>query len=232
MADLAREGILCNVVRSNPTWGGMFRPRVISISCFFVNNLPSDFLRNISTFSFTRSIQLIGCDLSQSHFSDIDTNDSIKSLQVQMCPLVDDKCLLLICKNMPSLVKLNLSGTAITDAGTKHVSQLRHLEQLDLSRTQITGECLDLVTQNCPKLKNLDFQRSRLTDTGLAALTDCQSLEILNLAWTDVTEHGVSQLTPLTQLRSLTIWDTPMAQTTVEELKRSLSKTRITIGRN
>ena len=228
LESLARSEIACNVQRSISRFG---KPsRVTSVSCFFPDNLPHDFLSNVTQFSYLNSIQLIGSDIGPAYFCDISINKNIHSLQAQMCRRLDDKCLARICDTMPSLAALNISSTAVTDAGVWHISKLHNLEELDLSRTQITGVHLSQIVQNCPKIRKLNLQRSRLNDAGTDALKDCQSLEILNIAWTDLTDQGITRLALLPQLRSLTVWKNPMSHSTAEKLKHALPNTTVTIG--
>jgi YHS domain-containing protein/uncharacterized membrane protein len=76
---------------------------------------------------------------------------------------------------------LDLSGTAVTDAGLAQVAAMRHLTRLELERTAIT-------------------------DAGLTRLGGLADLESLNLYGTAVTDAALETLKPLAKLRQLYLW--------------------------
>ena len=78
-------------------------------------------------------------------------------------PKVDDHTLAWLSSHRGALVSLkslNLSGSAITDAGLQHVAAFPNLHKLDLSDTAITGAGL--------------YVLQKLGDAGLARLAQCQ----------------------------------------------------------
>jgi YHS domain-containing protein/mono/diheme cytochrome c family protein/uncharacterized membrane protein len=78
---------------------------------------------------------------------------------------------------------LDLSGTAITDAGLTNLAAMPHLTRLHLPRTPVT-------------------------DAGLPAVTALAELELLNLYGTAVTDAGLASLEQVPRLRQLYLWQT------------------------
>lgn len=85
------------------------------------------------------------------------------------------------------LVWLNLSRTAITDAGAAGLSKFKELRRLNLSNTKIT-------------------------DAALPALTGLERLEYLNLYGTAVTDAGIASLAALPRLRDVFVWQTAVSE--------------------
>lgn len=95
---------------------------------------------------------------------------------------VGDKELALLAPLAPVLVWLNLSRTAITDAGAKQLAPLVQLRRLHLANT-------------------------KLTDAGFAALAPLQRLEYLNAYGTGLTDAGLSRIAALPKLQKLYVWE-------------------------
>jgi uncharacterized membrane protein/YHS domain-containing protein len=92
---------------------------------------------------------------------------------------------------------LDLGGTAVTDAGLRHLQAAPHLERLRLDRT-------------------------RVTDAGLTELQKLVGLESLNLYGTAVTETGVAAVLTLPRLQRLYLWRTQVGpEAAVRLLARS-----------
>lgn len=88
---------------------------------------------------------------------------------------------------------LDLSGTAVTDAGLAFLSSMAHLERLQLDRTGVT-------------------------DAGLVHLRNLVELESLNLYGTAVTGTGLMALVELPRLRRLYLWQTQVSAEAVQAL--------------
>ncbi len=54
------------------------------------------------------------------------------------------------------LTELDLTATAITDAGVVHLLEAKNLENIDLSRTFVTSECLETL-QKLPRLQSANL---------------------------------------------------------------------------
>jgi hypothetical protein len=67
------------------------------------------------------------------------------------------------------LVKLDLSGNAITDTGIKHLSKLENLESLNLYGTNVSKGVLELVPK-LSRLKKIYLWQTQVTKTDITQL--------------------------------------------------------------
>ncbi len=81
---------------------------------------------------------------------------------------------------------LDLAGTAVTDSGTRYISEMPNLTRLHLERTSIS-------------------------DQALASLSSLPQLEYLNLHSTEVTDSGLASLQELPRLKQLYLWQTKVS---------------------
>ncbi len=135
----------------------------------------------------------------------------------------------------PTLERLDLSKTAITDAGLKRLRELPALTELKLSYTDVTDAALaDL--RKFKSLRRLDLEGTQITDAGLRHLGDLQSLTQLNLVIVaSITDGGLKEIARLRNLVDLdltysSITDVGLAELReLKELRRlNLRGTRIT----
>jgi acetyl esterase/lipase len=123
---------------------------------------------------------------------------------------------------------LNLDSVPVTDAGVAHLSGLRNLRWLYLTRTRVTGAGLrrlepfprltildvagtvvddfglEWIARN-KSLVGLDLTGTRVTDAGLKALVPLVGLEIVRLGKTEVTDEGLKALAAFRSLKSLSL---------------------------
>jgi len=108
-----------------------------------------------------------------------------------------------------NLYILDLSNTAVTNAGLVDLKKLTSLNQLVLSGTKVDDAGLaDLKT--LPKLQRLVLNGTSVTDAGLAHLKTLTTLRELRLDGTKVTGPGLANLEPLTELQLLDLSNTPL----------------------
>lgn len=130
--------------------------------------------------------------------------------------------LLVELRSLPRLEVLILEDCdRITDAGLRHLTGLRRLQELRLSRTKVTDDGLDSLS-NMRQLKSLHLEETALTDDGLAKLAHLQQLEELWLLDTAVTDAGVEHLAKLRSLRELDLTWTQVTPQGVERLRTAL----------
>ncbi len=103
------------------------------------------------------------------------------------------------------LIWLKLSGTDLTDAGCRSISDFRRLIRLQVDKTQIT-------------------------DAGLAEFATLSSLERLNLSGDSVTVKGVQPLKTLTSLRYMNIWNTHISREELPGLFSQFPTAKIDTG--
>ncbi len=101
------------------------------------------------------------------------------------------------------LEEFHISGAPITDAGLKHVANLKELRILSLWETPgITDAGLAYLTA-LTKLQHLNLYRCEITDAGLVHLRTMENLERLDIAKTGVTGPGLSHLGRMSKLKKL-----------------------------
>jgi Leucine-rich repeat (LRR) protein len=104
------------------------------------------------------------------------------------------------------IVTVSLYGTAATDADVASiVSKLPKLQELNLSRTQIS-------------------------DQSLAAVAKLTKLVELELSECNITDAGLPQLAPLTKLAKLGLWHTHVTPAAVSRLQQLLKSTKICVN--
>jgi hypothetical protein len=120
---------------------------------------------------------------------------------------------------------LNLSGTAITDDGLRHLKGLGVLEGLDLGFTNITDEGMHHVGE-LRGLKELRLN-AKIGDSGIAKLTGLPKLELLCLVSTSVTDASEDSLAKLDYLFFLNLDSTALSPQCIQRLRNRLPSCRI-----
>ncbi len=105
----------------------------------------------------------------------------------------NDRTLELLAGLEPALVRLDLSGAAITDAGALSLGVLAELRVLNLGRTPVGDAALGAIA-TLPHLEVLNLHGTRVTDVGLAALHTHPTLRRIYLWESSVTDAGVEAL--------------------------------------
>lgn len=98
---------------------------------------------------------------------------------------------------MSSLVAVDLSASAITDAALAPLANAKDLRTLRLSETKIT-------------------------DVGMDHVVKLLSLESLNIYGTGVTDAGLQKLAALPKLKRLYVWQSKVTPAGIEELRKKL----------
>lgn len=124
--------------------------------------------------------------IAQGHLA-LDLNLSVKRAEA------NDEVAAMLAGLAPTLVWLNVSGTAITDAGLAHVGSCNELRKLNLSRTAVTDAGLAHVA-TLPKLTYLNLYGTGIGDAGLEHVAKLATLRDLYLWQTAVTDEGVAKL--------------------------------------
>lgn len=91
------------------------------------------------------------------------------------------------------VAQLDLSKTAVTDAGLAPVSDLGRLVKLDLSQTAVSDEGLKALS-GLKELRYLNLYGTQVSDAGLKSLKGLENLANLYLWQSNVTAKGVKAL--------------------------------------
>jgi len=125
--------------------------------------------------------------------------------------------------------ELNLTGTQVTDAGLVHLAGLDELESLWLTGTEITDASLVAITE-LTQLKALGLERTSIADEGLAHLSGLTELQFLLLGRTQISDAGLEHLKQLKALEGLSLLKCNVTQDGVDELRQSLPDCEIIFG--
>lgn len=139
--------------------------RVTSAQCKG-KSLSDDELRSIIAVGNLESLELEGILIGDRQLALLAPLTNLRSLTLSHTRVTDSD-LELLAQFTPQLDFLDLTGTAVTDAGMEHLKQLHKLRALHLNLTD-------------------------LSDAGLATLADVQQLQVVEAELTPVTKAGAA----------------------------------------
>lgn len=154
------------------------------------------------------------------------TRGLVESIHLEERPVGDEEMKLIA--NFPSLRRLYLAGTRVSDAGLAHLAGLKHLERLSLWETRISDAGLTVVGR-FSHLRVLDIHSTSISDAGLAHLSGLRELERLNLRGTKVTGTGTKHLQSLEWLKDLDLSEAPLTQAGTEQVLSLVRRTRLNL---
>ena len=96
-------------------------------------------------------------------------------------------------ENLPTIRKLDLTGSAITSADVKKLANLSKVEQLMLSGTRIDDSASQSLA-TLTKLRTLDVSKTSISDAALPQIAEIKSLRWINLLQTNVSAKGLEEL--------------------------------------
>lgn len=105
------------------------------------------------------------------------------------------------------VIRIDLHGTAVTDADLALLAPLTELQVLDLRLTQVTDAGIAHLA-GLQELQFLNLFRTSMTDTGLAHLGTLKKLETLLIGGTAISDAGTSTLLDMSALRKVSLFDT------------------------
>jgi Leucine-rich repeat (LRR) protein len=134
---------------------------------------------------------------------------------------------LALFQNLPQLRTLNLNhfdiySTQSIDKGITYIENLKMLEILDLSGSDITDAGLAHL-EGLKRLRELKIARTKITDAGLEILKDWTWLHKLDLTSNSITDVGLNHIKGMSQLQELSLHNTPITDAGMENLKELLN---------
>ena len=120
------------------------------------------------------------------------------------------------------LIEVNLADCKITDTDLHHIRFLKDVEVLDLTGTPVTDAGLKELTQ-CIRLRVLFLPDTKITNAGLAHLATLKGLRRLDLSHTPITDPGLENLAGLIHLERLDLNDTEVSDVGLAGLPKLLS---------
>ena len=114
--------------------------------------------------------------------------------------------------------RLDLSNTAVTDAGMVHLNGKRFFS-LTLSGTRVGDDGLEQV-RGCDRLVGLYLSKTDITDAGMVHVASLRKLKRLGLSDTRVSGIGVKQLAGVRALETLWLQRTRIDDNALRSLER------------
>jgi Leucine Rich repeat len=153
---------------------------------------------------------------------------------------------------IPSVVRVDLSQSDVTDAGITQLSKMKQLKALNISKTLVKGSCLQALSgpellfldisennldhSNYKYLALLDhlvsarFNCDNLTDESLKSIGQMKSLRALEIRGNlKLTDDGMKYLFPLKNLQHVTIRDARITVSGVEALLKNTKMKTLTV---
>lgn len=132
--------------------------------------------------------------------------------------------------SIPTLSRLDLSETRITDHGLRQLKGASAITDLNLRYAElITGEGLSSL-KTWAQLKRLNMEGTKLTDNTLQHLSAFTSLESVNLGSVLVTDAGLDALTSLPHLRELILGGNKLTDAGLQALRQLPGLTYLDLG--
>ncbi|MBP51962.1 MAG: hypothetical protein CMI27_02335 [Opitutae bacterium] len=124
-------------------------------------------------------------------------------------------------------VRMVTSSVIITDEKLSLLAPLRnHLVKLDLTGTDLSDlGCREI--GDFPQLTHLNLRRTNVGDNGLRDLVALGSLQSLNLCETKVSDQGVGMLLSMENLKSLYLWKSEVSESKKDILRERLKGVEI-----
>ncbi len=128
-------------------------------------------------------------------------------------------------KTLQEIQELDLGRTQVTGEGLKHLAPVTNLEDLVLIRTQVQDSCLEHLAP-FTKLKSLYLDGTGVGDAGLKHLAPLTSLRTLFLTGNEITDEGLKLLATFTHLEYLDVNCDTVTAEGIQELQKALPNCR------
>lgn len=115
------------------------------------------------------------------------------------------------------VVEVRLIDAGVTDEFLAELAECKHLQILNLSQNEITGEGLKHLVR-LEQLEDLDLAYTKVTDDDLGTLGEIASLRRLDLSHNRLSGRGLHGLEPLKNLETICFVATPLRAGALEKL--------------
>ncbi len=120
---------------------------------------------------------------------------------------------------IPTLTRLDLSLTYVSDRGIEKLQKLDKLEDLNLDTAEfITDAALSFLRSN-KKLRRLNLRGTDVTDTSLEFIAGLTALRSLDISQTQITDVGIEHLASLVELEELDLGGDKISGVSLNTLK-------------
>lgn len=166
-------------------------------------NLQDSTARYLSRLVSLEELVLESCSITDSSMDSIAALSSLRLLDISETT-VGDEGVARLADGLLRMESLNLSYSAVSDAGLRDVGRMKSLTSLNLDTRLVSDSGLAFLT-GLRNLRRLDCFGARVTDAGFTHLRHFNKLEFLEVCGGGVTDVGLKELQPLTTLTSLNL---------------------------
>jgi len=190
---------------------------------------------NVAKLASLRELDLSFCEgIGSNAFGLLASLTRLEGLSVSRCAGWDDAACWEVCRGLPQLTWLDVSGCrGLSDESVLSICHCPALRQLNASSTLISDQALSAVPL-ATSLEDLSLGSCRrLTDHGLRAIGEAKPLTRVDLSCLKgITASGLLALSPLTGLRTLDLrWCRNMSPEGVQEFTIQCKSTKVQIIR-
>jgi len=125
------------------------------------------------------------------------------------------------------IIGIHLGERPVVDADLVHLRGLQHVQELDLTRTRVTGPGLTNL-KDLTALKKLFLTDTKVADAAMVHLKGLKNLGLLGLSGTKIGDAGLSHLESLSQLKQVFCIGANVTDAGVEKFQRALPQCDVT----
>lgn len=120
--------------------------------------------------------------------------DGVRFVSLKNASVTDGDIINLNWAAFPSLFKVDLSSTKVTDAVASKLATIKRLRILYLANTNISDVSLKSLQPLSQQMEKLDLSHTSVTDSGMEVIKTFKNLKYINLSGTVVTKVGLAQV--------------------------------------
>ena len=132
--------------------------------------------------------------------------------------------------NIPTLKRLDLSLTRISDRGLRALKSAPAIEDLNLFFAELITDEGASAVKSWKHLKRLNLRGTKITDSTLEVLSAIQTLEWLDVGYAQITDTGLDYLSTLSNLRSLAMGGNKLTDNALQFLRQMPQLQYLDIG--
>ncbi|MBA3993819.1 MAG: hypothetical protein C0469_09855 [Cyanobacteria bacterium DS2.3.42] len=179
------------------------------------NPITSSGLKHVESLRSLHFLDLGGTKCDASGLSSLRYLSQLRNLSLNNNRFIDDKAVELV-STMNGLEELNLTRTKVTGKGIAYLSRMDRLSKLHLGSLRLRDK--DIITiKNLPSLSVLYLGRNSISPKGLKHLTSLK-LSSLNLDYNPIDDTAIDTILQMRNLRHLSLSSTKMTKNGLKKL--------------
>ena len=131
---------------------------------------------------------------------------------------------------MPTLERLDLSLSRVTDLGMLRLKGLKNVREINLWYAELVTDEGLAAMRTWTKIQRLNLRGTKVTDNTLSILAGKESIAALDIGFAEVTDSGLQYLPRLPNLRELAIGGNKMTEVGLQVLRAMPRLTRLDLS--